>query len=122
MKLLRRILRSKILFATIVFFSVVAFWWTYSVYRFSKPWRRVAREDTEAQVLKLLGKPNYVFEWHEDPMKATYENENGEFSTAGRSVVRVFHYQSFLLGPYVVEFDSSGRVVAKGHNTLCCSQ
>ena len=52
----------------------------------------------------------------------TFDDENGELTTAGRVAVKRFHYGSFLFGPYDIEFDSNGRVVAKGHNTLCWSQ
>ena len=116
----RRILKVMVVFSVVV--ALIAGWWIYSVYRFSKPWRRVAREDTETRVLTLLGRPQYVFEWQEEPMKETFEDKDGNFTTAGRAVVKRFHYGSFLFGPYDIEFDSNGRVVAKGHNTLCCSQ
>jgi hypothetical protein len=110
-----------VLILLIIIAALVTGWWVYSVYRFSRPWRRIAREDTEADVLTTLGKPHYVFKG-QGLMQRTYEEENGELTTAGRTEVKEFRYDSFLFGPYVVGVDSDGRVVAKGHNTLCCSQ
>jgi hypothetical protein len=112
-KLGRRLLIVLLTLTVIVGFVVA--YWSWIFFRWDKPYAGITREDTEARVIALLGKPHSISEEHfvvkED------SSEDRDFSIAQRQVVKQFHYK-VPINPgeqYLIGFDPDGHAVLKMH-------
>ena len=92
-------------------------YWLWLIFSFDKPYHRIAREDTEARVVALLGKPYEITAPH-DLVKDDYSSEEG-FSIAQREVVKQYRYRVPVISgdEYIIGFDSDGRAVLKAQLT-----
>jgi hypothetical protein len=78
-----------------------------------QPFKRVARGDTETQIIATFGKPQYIWAEH-SKVKEAWERD-GEFLTANTEIVKTICYWPPLGGGaiYCIGFDSEGRVISK---------
>jgi hypothetical protein len=84
--------------------------WGWSVYAYVRPYERVARGDSESQVLSLFGKPDRVTG---PPENVAWDSDVSLHANQGECV-RVFWYiPPIALEQYTVGFDAGGRVVSK---------
>ena len=98
-----------------LFGSVVALWFCYAQYldwRYDRPWTRVARGDTQEQVIACLGKPHRIFS--ERQTKLAWESDQQENRFDGESVVEFRYIPWSPTGDdYVIGFDKDKHAVSK---------
>jgi hypothetical protein len=91
----------------------VAVWWLWVLWRYEKPFHRVARGDSEARVVLLLGKPHSISTPH-DFAEQDWSGPDS-FGITGHEIVKEFRYEvPFPLGDeYVIGFDADDHAVLK---------
>ena len=98
-----------------LFGSVVVLWFCYAQYvdsRYNGPWSRVARGDTQEQVIARLGKPHRIF--IERQTKLAWESNQHEDYFDGESFVEFRYIPWSPTGDeYVVGFDRDKHAVSK---------
>ena len=114
----RRILQI-VAFVAAIPVALVLLWFATAAYqdsRYVHPWQRVARGDSEDQVVALLGQPHKITA--ERGYKIAWESEH-KINWSDGECVKQYHYIPFSITgeEYLVGFDSSGRAVMKFHIT-----
>src|SRR5205807_8146941 len=91
----------------------VASWWLWVLWRYENPFHRVARGDSEARVVLLLGKPHSISAPHDFAERDWSDPDS--FGITGHEIVKEFRYEvPFLLGDeYVIGFDADDHAVLK---------
>ena len=93
---------------------LIGFDWLWVTYCYIKPFHRIGRGGTEAQVIAAFGKPQYVSQMR-DNVKETFERGD-EFTIAGTEIVKSYCYWPPLGigGHFCFGFDADGRVISRG--------
>jgi hypothetical protein len=108
--------RTRVIVVLLTLIAVAGFiaaYWSWIAFRWDKPYARIVREDTEAHVIALLGKPHSISEEHFVVKQDS--SEDRDFSVAQRQVVKQFHY-NVPINPgeqYLIDFDPDGHAVLK---------
>ena len=98
----------------LVILVLIAFDRLWITYRYTKPFHRIGRGSTQAQVLAAFGKPQYVSEMR-DTVKESFDRGD-EFTIAGTEIVKSYCYWPPLGigGHFCFGFDADGQVISKG--------
>lgn len=93
--------------------ALVGVYWLWLIFCYDRPYHRIIREDSEAHVVVLLGKPYQISAPH-NAIKENWSNEDG-FGIAEREIVKQYRYRiPFITGDeYIIGFDSDGHAVLK---------
>ena len=88
--------------------------WSWTILRYVKPYEQIARGDTEARVVALMGRPARVSTDDRYPPMQTWDASDS-FGTAGVTVARYYWYPlpSITGDEYVIGFDAEGHAVVK---------
>ena len=110
-QLLRDLLKFFLTLAALA--ALAGVYWLWLIYGYDRPYHRIAREDTEARVVALLGRPYEITTPH-DVLKENWSSEDS-FGIAQREIVKQYRYRvPFITGDeYLIGFDSDGRAVTK---------
>ena len=92
-------------------------YWLWLLFRYDRPYHRIAREDPEAHVVMLLGKP-YEISTPNDTLKETWSDDES-FGIAQRQIAKQYRYRVPIISgdEFIIGFDSDGHAVTKQHLT-----
>src|SRR5207245_1865296 len=97
--------------------AVGGVYWLWLILRYDRPYHRIVPEDTEARVVRLLGKPYEITTRH-DALEKTSVGPDG-FTIAQRQLVKQYRYEVPVISgdEYIIGFDADGHAVLKAQLT-----
>lgn len=96
---------------------LVGIYWLWLIFRYDRPYERIAQGDTEARVISILGKPYQITVSH-NTLKESWSSDEA-FGIAGRVIVKEYRYRVPVISgdEYIIGFDSDGHAVLKNQIT-----
>jgi hypothetical protein len=110
-QLIRDVLKAFLTLA--VFAALLGVYWLWLIFRYDRPFHRIAQEDSEARVVTLLGKPYEISAPH-DVLKESW-SDNETFGIAQREITKQYRYRVPIISgdEFIIGFDSDGHAVTK---------